>query len=160
MRVAVAGRALPVMRGVLRGVALARAGQPAGRMMCSKSQPVHDRPSEATVKRLAQEAKMQQRMWDTFVPEGGIGLGDRRFWALLTIVLTLHAINTWREANRPQDTGLPPGAIRRLPDGGLLMEDGSIARGAEVDPTVPHTLHKVKEKGEDELILDLSLIHI
>lgn len=116
--------------------------------------PAHDRPSAATVKRLAQEAKMQQRMWDTFVPEGGIHFGDRRFWALLSIVLGLHAVNTWREANRPQDSGLPLGAVRRLPDGGLLMEDGSIARGAEATPFAPHTLHKMKEKGEDELVLD------
>jgi hypothetical protein len=44
--------------------------------------------------------------------------------------------------------------VRRLPDGGLLMEDGSIARGAEPEPAAPHTLHKMKEKGEDELVLD------
>lgn len=47
----------------------------------------HSRPSEATVKRLAAEAEMQQKMWDLFVPEGGIRFGDRRFWVLLSIVL-------------------------------------------------------------------------
>ena len=41
----------------------------------------------------------------------------------------------------------------RLPDGRMLMEDGSIV---ERDPsdTRAHTLHRVKEKGEDELVLD------
>jgi hypothetical protein len=36
-----------------------------------------NRPSEATVKRLAQEAKLQQAMWNTFVPEQGIRFGDK-----------------------------------------------------------------------------------
>ena len=113
-----------------------------------------DRPSAAEVQQLAKDAKNQQRVWDTFVPEGGIRFGDRRFWALLSFVLGLHAFNNWREANAPRDKGLPEGAVRRLPDGGLLMEDGSIARGVETDPAAPHTLHKIKVIGEDELTLD------
>ena len=36
-------------------------------------------------------------MWDTFVPEGGIKFGDRKFWGLLFLVLGLHGYNTWNE---------------------------------------------------------------
>jgi hypothetical protein len=73
---------------------------------------------------------------------------------LLGVVMGLHAYNTWREANRiPEDaTGLPEGAARRLPDGRLLMTDGSIRKSN--DTSGPTLLHKVKEVGEDELVLD------
>ena len=76
------------MRSALRcgSSTLARMGS---RHCSSKRPPLapHSRPSEATVKRLAAEAEMQQKMWDLFVPEGGIRFGDRRFWVLLSIVL-------------------------------------------------------------------------
>jgi len=91
-------------------------------------------------------------MWDTFVPEQGIRFGDKRFWALLFLVGGLHLFNNWREANAPRDPDLPPGAVRRLPQGGLLMADGSI--GKEEVVAAPHTLHKVKDVGENELVLD------
>ena len=113
------------------------------------------RPDAETVKNLAENAKLQQRMWDTFVPEGGIKFGDRKFWGLLFLVLGLHGYNTWNEEaeKAAPEPGLPRGAVRRLPDGRMLMEDGSIT---ERDPsdTRAHTLHQMKEKGEDELVLD------
>lgn len=137
---------------------VARAGSSAVRRCSSQPTvppPRINRPTEAEVKKLAEDARMQQKVWDTFVPEGGIRFGDRRFWALLSVVLGLHAFNTYREATMPKERGLPIGAVRRLPDGGLLMEDGSILRGSEgAVPAAPHTLHRVKEKGEDELVLD------
>ena len=77
---------------------------------------------------------------------------------LLGIVSVLHAINTYREAHKvPEDAvGLPEGAQRRLPDGRVLMVDGSIIKGDAigVEQDGPTTLHKVKEVGEDELVLD------
>ena len=111
---------------------------------------------------------MQQKMWDLFVPEGGIRFGDRRFWVLLSIVLGaplpthalpsqppqptlsdflpgLHAANMYKDSRKPRDLGLPEGAVRRLPDGGLLLADGSIAKNAEAAPAAQHTLHRVRE---------------
>ena len=72
---------------------------------------------------------------------------------LLSIVMALHAANTYRDAHRvPVDAvGLPEGAARRLNDGRMLMADGSIAKGAPPGKT---TLHKVKDEGEGELVLD------
>mmetsp|Transcript_11693 Transcript_11693/g.27007 ORF Transcript_11693/g.27007 Transcript_11693/m.27007 type:complete len:158 (-) Transcript_11693:419-892(-) len=128
----------------------------ARRAMCAPARSplkAADRPDEQTVRSLGESARLQQKMWDTFVPEQGIRFGDTRFWGLLGIVLVLHAINTYREANAPRDVALPPGAIRRLPEGGLLMDDGSIGK-EEGAPAAPHTLHVVKETGENELVLD------
>ena len=55
--------------------------------------PAINRPSEATVKRLAEEAKIQQRMWDAFVPEQGIRFGDKCVPAELshTVISASHA---------------------------------------------------------------------
>lgn len=93
-------------------------------------------------------------MWNVFVPERGIKFGDQRFWVLLGVVGVLHAINSYRDANRPADIGLPEGAQRRLPDGRLLMVDGSIsARGSEDNPKAL-SLHKVKEVGEGEGVVN------
>lgn len=39
--------------------------------------PSSGRPSEQQVKNLAQQAKMQQSMWNLFVPEQGIRFGDK-----------------------------------------------------------------------------------
>lgn len=71
---------------------------------------------------------------------------------LLAGVMTLHAINTYRESQKvPVDAiDLPHGAARRLVDGRLLMADGSIAKGGAPGPT---TLHQVKEVGEGERVL-------
>lgn len=56
----------------------------------------------------------------------------------------LHAANTYKDANRPPESDLPEGASRRLPDGRLLMKDGSITKPS--DSAAPHTLHQVKEE--------------
>ena len=106
-----------------------------------------DRPDEATVRRLAAEAKWQEKAWSVIVPEQGIG--DRKFWILLTAVGILHGINTasYRDSRKVVEPDLPPGALRRLPGGKLLMEDGSTANEEH-----SHTLHQTKEKKE--LVLD------
>mmetsp|Transcript_30232 Transcript_30232/g.52856 ORF Transcript_30232/g.52856 Transcript_30232/m.52856 type:complete len:145 (+) Transcript_30232:2-436(+) len=125
----------------------ARPWRAASRTLCTR--PPADRPTEAEVRKLAEGARLQQRMWDTFVPEGGIRFGDRRFWGLLGIVMALHAINTYREARKPLEPGLPEGGLRRLPDGRVLMLDGSIAKH---ESGLAHSLHKEPEKKE--LLLD------
>ena len=77
----------------------------------------------------------------------------RRFWGLLGIVIILHSVNSYRDAYEPPEPELPDGAARRLPDGGLLMVDGSIGKD-ETNPRAPHRLHRVTEVGHDELALD------
>lgn len=105
------------------------------------------------MRRLGQEAKFQQKAWELIVPEQGIRFGDRKFWILLTAVGVLHAINTYRESRKPVEPDLPPGALRRLPGGKLLMEDGSTAK-EEQETEHTHTLHKHMEKDEEKLVLD------
>ena len=41
--------------------------------------PASSRPDAETVKQLAESAKFQKRMWETFVPERGIRFGDAHF---------------------------------------------------------------------------------
>ena len=52
----------------------------------------------------------------------------RKFWGLLGIVLTLHAINTYREGKKPKELGLPEDAVQRLPDGRCLSTAASSRR--------------------------------
>jgi hypothetical protein len=88
---------------------------------------------------------MQEKMWRIFVPEKGVRFGDQRFWVLIGIVGGLHLFNNYRESQRPPESDLPAGAVRRLPDGRLLMEDGSVtAKGTEIGPHKPPTLHQEK----------------
>ena len=42
-------------------------------------------------------------MWDTFVPEGGIKFGDRKFWGLLFLVLGASAVKLNLEADTEAD---------------------------------------------------------
>ena len=52
----------------------------AHRAMCTPARPPlmpADRPDEQTVRALGESARLQQKMWDTFVPEQGIRFGDR-----------------------------------------------------------------------------------
>ena len=79
--------------------------------------------------------------------------GRRKFWILLTFVMVLHAINTYRDSQKLIEPDLPPGAIRRLPGGKLLMADGSTQKEEESTEHT-HRLHKYKDVGEDELALD------
>ena len=111
--------------------------------------PTSSRPSAETVKQLAEAAKIQKRMWDTFAPERGIRFGDQRFWLLLGFITSLHLYNNYRDSLKPAELDLPAGAARRLPDGRLLMTDGSIsAKGAEADPKHAPTLHKDPMEGK------------
>ena len=97
---------------------------------------------------MAESAKFQEKMWNTFVPERSVKFGDQRFWMLVGIVGLLHTINAYRDSLKVDEPDLPPGAARRLPDGRLLMQDGSIsARGADTS-THEHILHKVKTPEE------------
>lgn len=111
------------------------------------------RPDAETVKRLAENAKLQQAVWNVWVPEAGIRFGDRKFWILLSIVGTLHMINTYRDSQRAIEPDMPPGALRRLPGGKLLMEDGSTQKEEEGSEHA-HRLHQLKDVGEGELALD------
>lgn len=118
--------------------------------------PPSNQPSAETVQQLAESARVQKKMWDVFVPERGIRFGDTRFWVLLSVVVVLHAINTYRDANAPKESDLPHNVVRRLPDGHMLMDDGSIKIVVE-ETQHGHTLHKAKGfEGRDkpELVLD------
>jgi len=122
--------------------------------------PAAERPSAETVQQLANSARIQEKMWNVFVPERGIKFGDQRFWMLLGIVALLHTYNNYRDANKPADIGLPEGAQRRLPDGRLLMVDGSIsAKGSEASPK-ELSLHKIKEVGEGEGVVNRAFRNI
>jgi hypothetical protein len=72
---------------------------------------------------------------------------------LLTFVGTLHAINTYRDKQRAVEPDMPPGALRRLPGGKLLMVDGSTQKEEEQSEH-SHRLHQLKGVGEGELALD------
>ena len=111
------------------------------------------RPDAETVKRLGENAKMQGVVWQMWVPEAGIRFGDRKFWILLAFVGTLHAINTYRDKQRAVEPDMPPGALRRLPGGKLLMADGSTQKEEEQSEH-SHRLHQLKGVGEKELALD------
>ena len=81
-------------------------------------------------------------MWDTFVPERSVRFGDQRFWLLVGVIGCLHLYANHLERNKPIEPDLPPGAARRLPDGRLLMLDGSIsAKGVDAGT---HMLHQEK----------------
>ena len=91
---------------------------------------------------------MQDKMWSMFVPERGIRFGDQRFWILLIAIGVLHTINEYRDAQKVVEPDLPAGAARRLPDGRLLMVDGSIsAKGTDTSSHAP-TLHQEKTAAE------------
>ena len=77
----------------------------------------------------------------------------RKFWILLAFVGTLHAINTYRDKQRAVEPDMPPGALRRLPGGKLLMVDGSTQKEEE-QTEHSHRLHQLKDVGEKELALD------
>ena len=155
----ISARCLPALRPLrCASCSAATRGRALGaRSFCSQP-PASTRPSAETVKQLAEAAKIQEKMWAVFVPERGIRFGDQRFWILLGLVAGLHLFNNYRESTRvPKDAlGLPEGALRRLADGRVLMVDGSVVKaeaiGAERDG--PVLLHKVKEKGENEPVLD------
>ena len=65
----------------------------------------------------------------------------------------LHAANTYKDANRAAESDLPEGVARALPDGRLLMADGSITK-PDASASRAHTLNHVKEVGEKELVVD------
>lgn len=128
--------------------------QPRARALCdkpSKATTTTSTPSDASrptaeeVRNLAESARFQQKMWDTFVPERSVKFGDQRFWVLVGIIAILHTYNNWRERNKPAEIDLPPDAVRRLPDGRLLMADGSITAKGVDDGKHEHKLHKPKE---------------
>ena len=124
--------------GVLRRLSTTPPTPPASSAQAS-------RPTEAEVKNLAEAARIQGKMWAIFVPEKGVRIGDQRFWTLLIIVFGLHTFANYRESQRGVETDLPEGVARRLPDGRLLMIDGSITAKGVDDSSKAPTLHKVKE---------------
>jgi hypothetical protein len=64
--------------------------------------------------------------------------------------------NVYKDSKRPLERELPDNAHRRLPDGGLLMKDGSIVREADDSSlTGQHTLHQAAgTSAKEELVLD------
>ena len=110
-----------------RAAALALASRSGARSARSASSapspppPASSRPDAETVRKLAESARFQQKMWDTFVPERSVKFGDQRFWVLAGVVGLLYAINTYRDSRKlDTDPDLPAGAARRLPDGRLV----------------------------------------
>jgi hypothetical protein len=105
-------------------------------------------PDAETVKNLAESARMQENMWRIFVPERGVRFGDQRFWVLVGVVGALHMYANYREGQRGAEPELPVGAVRRLPDGRLLMVDGSIsAKGVDAS-SYEHRLNKAEEQSK------------
>lgn len=93
---------------------------------------------------LADSAKLQEKMWNTFVPERSVRFGDQRFWVLVAIIAGLHTYANYKDSLKPVEPDLPPEALRRLPDGRLLMKDGSISAKGVDSSGKEHTLHKEK----------------
>jgi hypothetical protein len=110
--------------------------------------PAHgDRPDEETVKRLAQQAKQADQMWNLLVPERNIDY--RGVVGLIVLILALHTYNSYNRAERVVDS-LPHGAKKQLQNGSYLMHDGSIQQ-------IEHTATLVKAPGSIEdspMILD------
>jgi hypothetical protein len=106
-----------------------------------------DRPDEATVKRLAAQAKQSEQMWNLLVPERNIDW--RGVVGLVVLIIGLHTYNSYNRGERTVDS-MPPGAKEKLPSGAWLMKDGSIRQ-------IEHTPTKVKAQAKLEdspLMLD------
>lgn len=139
-----------------RGLMLGAASRSRG---LASNAPSSSKPDAETVKQLAESARFQEKMWNTFVPERGVRFGDQRFWVLVGIVGALHFYNEYRDAQKgaEPEPDLPPGAARRLPDGRLLMVDGSIsAKGLDAAPHHAHTLHKPGEQESKGVINNMK----
>jgi hypothetical protein len=136
-----------VRRGLCTKPPSPPSSSPANNASASSSSPASTRPTEEEVKLLAESAKLQEKMWNTFVPERSVRFGDQRFWVLVGIIAGLHTYNNYRDSLKPEEPDLPPDAVRRLPDGRLLMKDGSItAKGVDTSGR-EHTLHQTTAVG-------------
>lgn len=100
-----------------------------------------DRPDEETVKRLSEQAKQSERMWNFLVPERNIDY--RGVVGLVAIILALHTYNSYNRRDKVVDS-LPPGAKEQLANGSYLMKDGSI-RQIDFTPTPTRAPAKLEE---------------
>ena len=105
---------------------------PVARFSSPSTRPAEDRPDEATVKRLSEQARQSERMWNLLVPERNIDY--RGVVGLVAIIIGLHTYNSYARSQRKVDS-LPDGASERLPNGAYLMKDGSIQQIADHVPT-------------------------
>ena len=149
---------MPCRAHVACAARLSSASQLSVRQLCSKpptpppppGTPTYaasssSKPTAEQVEALAESAKMQQKMWDTFVPERSVRFGDQRFWLLVAVIFGLHQYANYKDSLKPPEIDLPAGAARRLPDGRLLMQDGSISSKGLDDGQHVHTLHQEKK---------------
>ncbi|KAG8468660.1 hypothetical protein KFE25_013743 [Diacronema lutheri] len=112
--------------------------------------PAADRPDEETVKRLAEQSRNSERLWNFFVPERNIEW--RGVVGLVALILVLHTYNSYNRREKVVDS-LPPGAQEQLANGAYLMVDGSIQ---QIEFTPQPTTAPTKP-GESPMMLDKFL---
>lgn len=64
--------------------------------------PKSQKETEEEAERLADQAKASQNLWDFLVPERNIGVTHPFFLVLLTLTLSLHYFNRYRDAEEDQ----------------------------------------------------------
>ena len=102
------------------------------------------------MKRLAEQSRQAEQMWNLLVPERNIGYTG--VIGLVALIIALHTYNSYNAQHKIVDS-LPAGAKERLPNGSYLMKDGSIQ-------ALEHTPSPTKVAvgiGESTLMLDRIL---
>lgn len=145
---------------VVRGASWGRAARGATARLSSSAAPPEgkrpapysqvkpeDRPDEETVKRLSEQARQSERMWNFLVPERNIDF--RGVVGLVALILALHTYNSYNRPDTVVDS-LPPGAKEHLSNGSYLMKDGSIQQLA----FTPTPTAKPARPEESTMMLD------
>lgn len=141
-------------RRVCLSLRMRQAG-PAARLSSSPStRSTDDRPDEQTVKRLSEQAKQSERMWNLLVPERNIDY--RGIVGLVALIVGLHTYNSYTRSQRTVDS-LPPGAKEQLSNGAFLMKDGSIQF---LDHVPTPTKVAAGDKDESPMLLDKFLARL
>lgn len=119
-----------------------------GRRWASQPSKGGQQVDEETVRRLAEENRRAEQMWNTLVPERQI---DKRGVGLLIVaIIALHTYNRYNMQREAEVDSLPEGAKEQLPNGSYLMKDGSIQ---QIDHT-PTKMTVVETPKESTLMLD------